>query len=125
MKLPAIYLLASKKNGTLYLGVTSNLIARTWQHREHLAQGFTKQYDVTVLVWYELCDSMDAAIQREKQVKKWNRQWKINMIERGNPGWRDLWPEINGAAAPMDPRLRGDDEPKLDSRLRGNDEHTA
>ena len=110
MKQPAVYLLASKKNGTLYLGITSNLIARIWQHREHLAEGFTKQHDVTKLVWFELCDSMEAAIQREKQVKKWNRQWKINMIERGNPGWRDLWAEINGAAAPLDSRLRGNDE---------------
>jgi len=94
MKSPAIYLLASAKNGTLYIGVTSNLIQRVWQHREHLTDGFSDRYDVTRLVWYELHDTMEGAIVREKQLKKWNREWKIRLIERTNPDWRDLWHDI-------------------------------
>ncbi|BAV97843.1 GIY-YIG nuclease family protein [Lysobacter enzymogenes] len=94
MKSPAIYLLASAKNGTLYIGVTSNLIQRVWQHRQHLTDGFSDRYDVTRLVWYELHDTMESAIVREKQLKKWNREWKIRLIERTNPDWRDLWQDI-------------------------------
>ena len=93
-KQPAVYMLASARNGTLYVGVTSDLIARTWQHREHMADGFTKKYDVTRLVWYELHGAMIEAITREKQLKKWNRAWKIRLIEERNPTWSDLWPEI-------------------------------
>ncbi|MHB8911278.1 MAG: GIY-YIG nuclease family protein [Lysobacter sp.] len=93
---PAVYLLASDRNGTLYLGVTSNLAQRTWQHREHLAEGFTKRHDVTVLVWFEQHETMDAAITREKQLKKWRRAWKVELIEGGNPYWNDLWPGIVG-----------------------------
>ena len=94
-KQPAVYILASARNGTLYIGVTSDLHARTWQHREHMADGFTKQYDVTRLVWYELHGGMVEAITREKQLKKWNRAWKIRLIEDRNPTWSDLWPEIS------------------------------
>ena len=94
MKSPAIYLLASAKNGTLYIGVTSNLIQRVWQHRQHLTDGFSDRYDVTRLVWYELHDTMESVIVREKQLKKWNREWKIRLIERTNPDWRDLWQDI-------------------------------
>jgi len=93
-KQPAIYILASKRNGTLYTGVTSNLIKRIWQHKNDLIDGFTKQYTVHLLVYYELDDNMDTAIQREKQLKKWNRAWKIQLIEGKNPSWKDLWKEI-------------------------------
>ena len=106
MKEPAVYILASGKNGTLYTGVTSDLPKRTWEHREHLADGFTKQYDVTRLVWFEMHATMESAIQREKRIKKWNRDWKRKMIEQSNPMWRDLWAEIVGLGS----RLRGNDE---------------
>ena len=96
MKQPAVYLLATGKRGTLYIGVTSNLVARTWQHREHVVAGFTKRYDVTKLVWYELHGTMDAAILREKQLKKWNREWKLRLVQEFNPDWRDLWDDIVG-----------------------------
>jgi len=96
MMAPAVYLLASQRNGTLYIGVTSNLIQRIWQHREGLAEGFTKKYRVKTLVWYELHTTMESAIAREKALKKWNRDWKLKLIEQTNPQWLDLWPEING-----------------------------
>lgn len=96
MKQPAVYILASERNGTLYTGVTSDLVARTWQHREHVVDGFTRKYDVTILVWYELHGTMDSAILREKQIKAWKREWKIRLIEEKNPYWNDLWPEIVG-----------------------------
>ena len=89
-KQPAVYILASQKNGTLYIGVTSDLAKRVWQHREGLLEGFTKQYVVHMLVYFELCSDMLAAITREKQLKKWNRAWKIKLIEAFNPDWRDL-----------------------------------
>ena len=95
-KQPAVYIMASDRIGTLYTGVTSDLIARAWQHREHVVDGFTKKYKVTRLVWYELHGDMDSAITREKQIKKWNRAWKIRLIEEQNISWRDLWPEIIG-----------------------------
>ena len=96
MKQPAVYILASERNGTLYTGVTSDLVARTWQHREHVVDGFSKRYNVTMLVWYELHGSMDAAILREKQIKKWNRAWKLRLIQEANPRWNDLWCDIVG-----------------------------
>ena len=95
MKQPAVYIVASERNGTLYIGVTSDLVARIWQHREHLVDGFTRRYGVTMLVWYELHETMDSAILREKQLKKWNRRWKLELIEAGNPDWRDLWDAIS------------------------------
>ena len=91
---PAVYILASKPNGTLYVGVTSDLIKRVWQHRSDAAEGFTKRYRVHDLVYYELYDDMVNAITREKQIKKWNRAWKIELIEKNNPTWADLWPTI-------------------------------
>ena len=94
MKQPAVYILASEYNGTLYVGVTSNLPQRIWQHREGQVDGVTCEYDVKILVWYELCDSMVSAIEREKVIKKWNRAWKNRMIQKTNPDWRDLWDEI-------------------------------
>ena len=90
MKQPAIYILASKRNGTLYVGVTSNLASRVEAHRSGVADGFTKKYEVKTLVYFELHADMYEAIQREKRIKKWNRAWKIELIERGNPEWKDL-----------------------------------
>ncbi len=85
MKQPAVYLLATGKRGTLYIGVTSNLVARTWQHREHLVEGFSKRYNVTMLAWYEMHGTMESAILREKQLKKWNREWKLRLVQEANP----------------------------------------
>ena len=96
MKQPAVYILASERNGTLYIGVTSDLLKRTWQHREHVVDGFTKKYEVSILVWYELHETMESAILREKQLKKWNRQWKVRLIEESNAYWNDLWVQILG-----------------------------
>ena len=87
---PAVYILASKPNGTLYTGVTSNLMQRIAQHREGVFNGFAKKYDIKRLVWFEPHDDMEAAIRREKQLKKWNRAWKVRLIEENNPEWRDL-----------------------------------
>lgn len=93
-KQPAVYILASQRNGTLYIGATSNLVKRTWEHKNNLVEGFTKRYKVHRLVYYELSEDMESAIAREKQLKKWNRAWKLDLIERQNPDWRDLWGEI-------------------------------
>jgi putative endonuclease len=91
---PAVYILASQRNGTLYTGVTRGLVQRTWEHKSDFVAGFTKRYGVHILVYYELHADMTAAITREKQIKKWNRAWKIRLIESTNPDWRDLWGEI-------------------------------
>lgn len=91
MKQPCVYLLASKRNGTLYVGVTSDLIQRVWQHKSDLVEGFTRRYGVHRLVWYELHDSMETAIAREKAIKEWKRAWKIKLIEGFNPEWADLY----------------------------------
>ena len=94
MKQPCVYLLASRKNGTLYTGVTSNLVQRIWQHRNDQADGFTKKYEVHLLVWYELHETMESAIAREKAIKEWKRAWKLELIEATNPQWQDLYDEI-------------------------------
>ena len=94
MKQPAVYILASSKNGTLYAGVTSDLIKRVWQHKEDLVDGFTKRYQVHALVYYELCDDMLSAIAREKQIKAGSRNKKILLIESNNPDWLDLYADI-------------------------------
>ena len=94
MKTPSVYILASKPNGALYIGVTSNLPQRIWQHKNDLVGGFTKRYHVHTLVWYEIHESIEAAITREKTLKKWNRAWKISLIEETNPSWSDLYSEI-------------------------------
>lgn len=86
-----VYILASESYGTLYVGVTSDLVRRIWQHREGLADGFTKTYQVKRLVWYEIHDDIIAAIAREKQLKKWQRAWKVELIQKANPEWRDLY----------------------------------
>jgi putative endonuclease len=90
-KQPAVYILASKRNGTIYIGVTSDRVKRVWEHKNNVVEGFTRRYSVHQLVWYELHESMDFAIQREKQLKEWKRQWKLELIERANPGWLDLY----------------------------------
>ena len=92
MKNPCVYILASKKNGTLYIGVTSNMAERLFQHENGLIKGFTKTYGVTRLVYMECHERMDTAIQREKSLKRWRRQWKIDLIEKHNPAWRGLSP---------------------------------
>ena len=94
MKLPCVYILASKRNGTLYLGVTSNLVQRIWQHKNDFVEGFTKRYGVHTLVWFEPHESMESAIAREKAIKEWNRVWKLELIEKVNPTWRDFYDEI-------------------------------
>ncbi|MBI3178824.1 MAG: GIY-YIG nuclease family protein [Deltaproteobacteria bacterium] len=93
-KQPAVYILASRRNGTLYIGATSDLVKRAWQHRSGVTGGFTKRYNVHNLVYYELFADMRSAILREKQMKKWRRDWKIELIEKSNRAWKDLWPDI-------------------------------
>lgn len=94
MKQYFVYILASKQNGTLYTGVTSDLQKRIWEHREGVVEGFTQKYGVYMLVYYETHEEAESAIVREKQIKKWNRDWKINLIEKTNPDWKDLYPQI-------------------------------
>ena len=94
IKQPAVYILASERNGTLYIGVTSDLVKRIWEHKNNLIKGFTKRYSVHHLVWYELHDSMNSAIESEKNIKEWKRAWKIKLIEKDNPNWNDLYDSI-------------------------------
>ena len=93
-KHPCVYILASRRNGTLYVGVTSDLVKRVWEHKNDLVEGFTKRYGVHTLIWYEPHETMISAISREKAIKEWKRRWKLELIERQNPEWRDLYPEI-------------------------------
>ena len=93
---PCVYLLANRRNGTLYVGVTSNLPARIWQHRNDVVEGFTSRHRVHMLVWFEMHETMESAISREKAIKAWKRAWKLRIIEKSNPYWRDLYPEICG-----------------------------
>ena len=90
VKQPAVYILASQRNGTLYIGVTSSLVKRIWQHRNDSFEGFSEKYRVHVLVYYEMHIDLPTAITREKQLKKWNRAWKLKLVEATNPQWRDL-----------------------------------
>ena len=94
MKSFYVYIMASKKNSTLYIGITKDLRSRVWQHNNDLHEGFTKKYGVHSLVWYEATNNVHRTIQREKQMKKWNRQWKINLIEKENPEWAELYEEL-------------------------------
>jgi putative endonuclease len=94
MATPCVYILASKRNGTLYIGVTSNIARRSWEHREAAVEGFTDRYDVKLLVYVEFHDTMPDAILREKQMKKWRRDWKLRLIEKSNPDWRDLYDDL-------------------------------
>ena len=92
--MPYVYMLASQKNGTLYIGVTRDLIKRVYEHKSGFVPGFSRQYQVKRLVWFQQCDSMISAIQREKQMKAWKRHWKIQLIEQANPYWNDLYPAL-------------------------------
>lgn len=103
---PCVYILTSQPRGTLYIGVTSDLMARLWQHREAALPGFTKRHAVKRLVWYEMHATMDSAIAREKQLKNWHRPWKLNIIEAANPHWADL--AIGLGFTPLAPRTRKD-----------------
>ncbi|MHB1416842.1 MAG: GIY-YIG nuclease family protein [Chloroflexota bacterium] len=93
-KQPVVYILASGPNGTLYVGVTSELAKRAWEHRNNSVAGFTSRYGVHHLVYFETCDDINQAILREKRIKKWNRSWKIELVEKHNPEWMDLWETI-------------------------------
>lgn len=94
MKQPAVYIMANKRNGTLYVGVTSDLVQRAWQHREGVADGFTKRYGCKILMWFEVADTMEAAIQREKQIKAGSRAKKLALVEAMNLEWQDLFEDI-------------------------------
>ena len=94
MKQPAVYILASRMNGTLYIGVTSDLVRRVWEHKNDLVEGFTQRYGVHRLVWYELHVTMEAAILQEKRLKEWRRAWKLRLIQRINPEWEDLYDRL-------------------------------
>ena len=89
-----VYILASKRNGTLYVGVTSDLVQRIWEHKNDLVDGFTKRYGVHKFVWYEEYEDIEDAIQREKNIKRWRREWKLDLIEQMNPSWRDLYEDF-------------------------------
>ena len=108
-KQPALYILTSQPNGTLYTGVTTDLVRRVWEHRSGLVEGFTKRYRVHRLVYFEVHNHIEEAIRREKRIKKWRRAWKVDLIEESNPRWHDLWPTIIG-------------DEDVDSRFRGNDD---
>jgi putative endonuclease len=125
-----VYILASKRNGTLYIGVTNDLYRRMLEHRDGTADSFTKRYSVRRLVWWECHQYVNGAITREKQLKKWNRAWKLRIIEEMNPNWDDLFEQLVTddvwSAQRLVPRLRGDDKVNgnalvLDARLRGHD----
>ena len=91
-----VYILASRRNGTLYIGVTNDVMHRTWQHKNDVVEGFTKKYGVHMLVWYEIYTDIHSAIDREKRMKRWNRAWKIDLIEKTNSGWNDLYERMLG-----------------------------
>ncbi len=93
-KQPCVYLVASRRNGTWYVGVTSDLIKRVWQHKNQVVPGFTRRYSVHTLVWYEVHETMESAIRREKAIKGWKRAWKIELIEQANPAWHDLYADL-------------------------------
>ena len=90
-----VYLLASKPHGTLYVGVTADLVRRVWEHKQKVVPGFTSRYQVDRVVWFELHETAEAAMRRERQIKEWKRDWKINLIERDNPRWIDLYSELS------------------------------
>ena len=93
-KVPCVYIMASKRNGTIYVGVTSNIVQRVWQHKNNLVEGFSQRHNTHTLVWYEIHDNMESAIVREKRLKDWHRRWKLRLIERDNPQWQDLYLDL-------------------------------
>ena len=99
-KVPAVYIIASRRNGTIYAGVTSDLCSRIVQHKEGKIQGFSKRYNIKMLVWFEYLSSMEEAIKRETRVKTWLRKWKLELIEKTNPDWKDLFEETCGRFIP-------------------------
>ena len=90
----SVYILANRRNGTLYIGMTDDLAKRVWQHRANVIPGFTKKYDVKMLIWHEQHETRESAFMCERQMKKWNRAWKLQLIEQMNPEWRDLWDDL-------------------------------
>jgi putative endonuclease len=100
-----VYILASERNGTVYVGMTDDLVKRVWQHRNDIIPGFTKRYGVKTLVWYEVHESRESAFLRERQIKKWNRDWKLKLFEQTNPTWRDCYDQI--AVLPWIPAFAG------------------
>ncbi len=133
---PCVYLLANRRYGAIYCGVTSNLLTRLYQHREEVMKGFTSEHAIKRLVWHEQHGAMETAILREKRIKKWLRQWKINLIEANNPEWRDLAADFGfephrTPTITRHPRVGGDPTEdsaatngrKMDSRLRGKDDN--
>ncbi len=92
--IPCVYILASERNGTLYVGVTSDLLKRVWEHKNDIVEGFTKRYKVHTLVWYQVHPNMESAIKCEKDIKEWKRKWKLELIEENNPTWKDLYSEL-------------------------------
>ena len=108
MRQPSVYIMASQKNGTLYTGVTGNLLRRVYEHRENLLPGFSRDYGCKLLVWFEQHLEMRSAIQREKTIKHWMRKWKLNLIEATNPDWADLYPFLSGHC--LDPRIKSEDD---------------
>ena len=93
-KLFCVYVLTNRHRGTLYTGITCDLARRVWEHKQKAVDGFTSRYGLDRLVWFEVHDDLMAALQREKAIKRWRREWKISLIEKDNPDWRDLYPEI-------------------------------
>ena len=89
-----VYLVTNKRYGTLYAGLTDDLVKRMWEHRTDARPGFTSRYGLKTLVWFEVHESRESAFARERAIKKWNRAWKLELVEKENPSWRDLWPEI-------------------------------
>jgi len=112
-----VYILASRRNGTLYIGVSNDIMRRTWEHRNDLVEGFTRKYGVHRLVYYEIYDDIDVAIAREKQLKGWDRAWKIKLIEKNNSGWNDLYARLLGEIGL--PEVPGSPSPRAASRTLG------
>jgi putative endonuclease len=106
MKSYYVYILANKRNGTLYTGVNNNLLRRVVEHKRKIVKGFTQKYNVNKLVWYEQTNDIRLAIQREKQIKKWLRKWKLELIEETNPNWKDLFYEIGGTDEMLKPEFQ-------------------
>ncbi len=113
----ATYILASQRNGTIYVGSTDDLMRRVWEHREKMRQGFTTRYDVSQLVWFESHETREGAFQRERRIKEWRHSWKIMLIEAQNPDWRDLYEDLVGGGLTANEWLAALDDGSLDGRL--------
>lgn len=112
-----VYILTSRRNGTLYIGISNDIIRRTWEHKNALIEGFTKKYGVHILVYYEFYEDINAAIAREKRLKRWNRAWKIKLIEKNNSGWNDLYDRLIGESSL--PAIAGSPSPRAAVAARG------